>query len=156
MTEEIRKSEEVKKPAKKNISQYLLAGFPLLRINLFSTFMEKERRRKMKKVMALLVIVSLLLVSLPGCSSQPGFDKNCKKQLVRVPDNEILGGVCTGIERRWDLDRWLCRGGFAVVAIAGGSGILLYLFSWIFVPNCSGDCGDQSTKPECKDGTVRK
>ena len=45
-----------------------------------------------------------------------------------------LGGVCGGIARATGLDSWVWRLIFTVLFLAFGSGILLYILLWIFVP----------------------
>lgn len=105
----------------------------------------------MKKLLKMLMIpvVVVLLIAFLGIffrpKDRPGFDlRTGKTQLVlldRKGDGSLLGGVCTGAERRFGLDRWLCRGGFIVLTFAGGIGPVLYAFYWIFVPDCSDNCG---------------
>jgi phage shock protein PspC (stress-responsive transcriptional regulator) len=45
-----------------------------------------------------------------------------------------VGGVCGGIARATSLDSWVWRLIFTVLFLAFGSGILLYILLWIFVP----------------------
>ncbi|HEY0957041.1 MAG TPA: PspC domain-containing protein [Roseateles sp.] len=45
-----------------------------------------------------------------------------------------LGGVCGGIGRATGVDSWIWRLIFSVLFLAFGSGILLYILLWIFVP----------------------
>jgi len=45
-----------------------------------------------------------------------------------------IGGVCGGIARATGLDSWVWRLIFTVLFLAFGSGILLYILLWIFVP----------------------
>ncbi|MBV8036093.1 PspC domain-containing protein [Roseateles sp.] len=45
-----------------------------------------------------------------------------------------VGGVCGGIARTTGLDSWVWRLIFTVLFLAFGSGILLYVLLWIFVP----------------------
>jgi phage shock protein PspC (stress-responsive transcriptional regulator) len=45
-----------------------------------------------------------------------------------------IGGVCGGIAKATGLDSWVCRLIFTVLFLAFGSGILLYILLWIFVP----------------------
>jgi hypothetical protein len=45
--------------------------------------------------------------------------------LVRLRDDRILGGVGSGIARHWNVDPWLPRIGFLVLAVFGGLGVLL-------------------------------
>jgi len=105
----------------------------------------------MKKIMKMLMIplFIVLLIAFLGIffrpHDQPGFNPQTGKMafvlLDRKGDGNLLGGVCAGAERRFGLDRWLCRGGFIVLTFAGGIGPVLYTFYWIFVPDCSENCG---------------
>ncbi len=105
----------------------------------------------MKKFMKMLMIpvVIVILIAILGIffrpKDQPGFNPLTGKMTFVLLDGnnygDFLGGVCTGVERRWGLDRWLCRGGFIVLSFAGGIGPVLYTFYWIFVPDCSENCG---------------
>ena len=45
-----------------------------------------------------------------------------------------IGGVCGGIARATGLDSWVWRLIFTLLFLAFGSGILLYMLLWIFVP----------------------
>jgi signal transduction histidine kinase/phage shock protein PspC (stress-responsive transcriptional regulator) len=49
---------------------------------------------------------------------------------VRSPDNRVLLGVAGGLGERLGVDPVLIRVAFAVLAIAGGSGVVLYLLAW--------------------------
>ena len=50
--------------------------------------------------------------------------------IVRSRDNRVLLGVAGGLGERLGVDPVLVRVAFAVLAIAGGSGVVLYLFAW--------------------------
>lgn len=52
----------------------------------------------------------------------------------RSRDDRWLGGVCGGIGRVTATPPWLWRLLFALLAICAGTGALLYLLLWIFVP----------------------
>jgi phage shock protein PspC (stress-responsive transcriptional regulator) len=54
--------------------------------------------------------------------------------LRRSREDRWLGGVCGGISDATDIDSWLWRLAFALVAFAGGAGIVIYALLWIFVP----------------------
>ncbi len=45
-----------------------------------------------------------------------------------------IGGVCGGLARATGLDAWVWRLLFTVLFLVAGSGILLYILLWIFVP----------------------
>lgn len=55
-------------------------------------------------------------------------------RLFRDPDDKILGGVCSGISARFDLDPVWIRLAFVLAVIFFGTGILLYIILWIIIP----------------------
>jgi signal transduction histidine kinase len=50
--------------------------------------------------------------------------------IVRSRDNRVLLGVAGGLGERLGVDPVLVRVAFAVLAIAGGAGVVLYLLAW--------------------------
>lgn len=54
--------------------------------------------------------------------------------LRRARMDRWIGGVCGGVARATGLDSWVWRLIFTVLFLAFGSGILLYVLLWIFVP----------------------
>src|SRR4029453_19102674 len=46
------------------------------------------------------------------------------------PDERVIAGVCAGIAQTLGVDPTLVRLVFALLALAGGAGILLYLALW--------------------------
>ncbi|GAB2639858.1 hypothetical protein GCM10027169_04820 [Gordonia jinhuaensis] len=54
---------------------------------------------------------------------------------VRSDRESTIGGVCAGIARRYRVDPTLIRVAFAVAALFGGSGAVLYLVCWIAFPS---------------------
>ena len=45
-----------------------------------------------------------------------------------------LAGLCGGIARQWGVDPLLVRIGFAMLALSGGIGVILYLAGWLLLP----------------------
>lgn len=70
------------------------------------------------------------------------------KTLYRSTKNQVLGGVCSGIAEHFDTDPVLIRIIFVVLALAGGSGVLLYLVLLAVVPeeHAAGSAGTGSTR----------
>ena len=52
----------------------------------------------------------------------------------RSRDDRWAGGVCGGLAVSTGLAAWIWRTLFALLTLAGGSGVLIYLVLWIFVP----------------------
>ncbi|MHC0434045.1 PspC domain-containing protein [Streptomyces sp. O3] len=48
--------------------------------------------------------------------------------------HKLLGGVCAGLGRRYDMDPVIFRIGLAVLAITGGVGLIFYGFAWLLIP----------------------
>lgn len=57
-----------------------------------------------------------------------------KRALTRPKDNRWLGGVCQGLGLYFDLNPALYRIAFAALALAGGTGVVLYAASWLVIP----------------------
>jgi phage shock protein C len=56
------------------------------------------------------------------------------RKLYRSRTNRQVAGVCGGLAQYLNLDATLIRILFVVLAVLGGSGIVLYLAMWIIVP----------------------
>lgn len=56
------------------------------------------------------------------------------RKLYRSRTDRMLGGVCGGLGRYFDIDPTLIRVVFALLTVLGGAGPLLYLAMWIIVP----------------------
>ena len=54
--------------------------------------------------------------------------------LRRSRDDRWLGGVCGGISRITGLAAWVWRLLFTLLTLFAGTGVLVYLLMWIFVP----------------------
>ncbi len=57
------------------------------------------------------------------------------RKLYRSRSNRQVAGVCGGLAEYFNLDPTLMRVLFVVLAVLGGSGLVLYLALWIIVPN---------------------
>ncbi|MCD0421504.1 PspC domain-containing protein [Rubrivivax sp. JA1024] len=55
-------------------------------------------------------------------------------RLRRSRSDRWLGGVCGGLARATGVEAWIWRLVTAGLALFGGTGVLLYLLLWIFVP----------------------
>ncbi|MCE4538683.1 PspC domain-containing protein [Pelomonas sp. P7] len=70
----------------------------------------------------------------PAASAAPAPNLGAVNGLRRSRMDRWIGGVCGGIARATGLDSWVWRLIFTVLFLAFGSGILLYILLWIFVP----------------------
>ena len=57
------------------------------------------------------------------------------RKLERMSSNRQVAGVCGGLAQYFNLDATLIRILFVVLAVLGGSGLLIYVAMWIIVPN---------------------
>jgi phage shock protein C len=57
------------------------------------------------------------------------------RKLYRSRTDRKLAGVCGGLARYLNMDPTLIRVLFIVLAVLGGSGLVIYLAMWIIVPN---------------------
>ena len=55
-------------------------------------------------------------------------------QLRRSRSDRWIGGVCGGIAAITGIESWVWRLIVVAMALVAGSGVLLYLLLWIFVP----------------------
>lgn len=65
--------------------------------------------------------------------------------IVRDPDKRLLAGVAAAAARRLGVDPMFVRVAFAVLSLAGGAGVLLYLVLWAVTPERAG--GDPRRVP---------
>ncbi|RZJ07616.1 MAG: PspC domain-containing protein [Rubrivivax sp.] len=74
----------------------------------------------------------------PGYGSAPNPNPNSDfgavNRLRRARIDRWIGGVCGGIARTTAIDSWVWRLIFAVLFLAFGTGVFLYILLWIFVP----------------------
>ena len=61
-----------------------------------------------------------------------------RKRLTRSRDDRVLGGVCGGLGRYFDIDPVIFRIGFVALLFVGGASLLLYPAAWILLPEDGG------------------
>ncbi len=61
--------------------------------------------------------------------STPGYNR-----MYRDSDRRIIGGVCSGMAAYWNIEPWIVRVVFLILAMMGGLGILIYLILYIVLP----------------------
>ena len=62
------------------------------------------------------------------------YDEAPPRRLVRADEGRWLGGVCAGLGRYFDVNPLIYRIAFAALALAGGTGLLLYVAAWLVIP----------------------
>ncbi|HUG26502.1 PspC domain-containing protein [Piscinibacter sp.] len=55
-------------------------------------------------------------------------------KLRRSTSDRWIGGVCGGLARATGAESWVWRLVFALLALMGGAGVLLYILLWVIVP----------------------
>jgi phage shock protein PspC (stress-responsive transcriptional regulator) len=61
------------------------------------------------------------------------------RRLARDADKRLLAGVCTGLGRYTGIDPVVFRVGFAILVLAHGQGVLLYIAAALLMPASPGD-----------------
>jgi phage shock protein PspC (stress-responsive transcriptional regulator) len=56
------------------------------------------------------------------------------RRLTRPKENRWLGGVAAGLGAYFDLSPTIYRIAFVALALAGGTGVLLYIAAWLVIP----------------------
>ncbi|SDF88842.1 phage shock protein C (PspC) family protein [Blastococcus aurantiacus] len=74
----------------------------------------------------------------PGAWARP--------QLRRSRSDKVIGGVGGGLAEYSGVDALLWRVGFVALALAGGTGVLVYLLLWLLMPAAT-SVGEQPTGP---------
>jgi phage shock protein PspC (stress-responsive transcriptional regulator) len=59
------------------------------------------------------------------------------RKLYRSRSQRMLGGVCGGLAEYFNVDATLIRVLFLVLAVFGGTGLVIYVVMWIIVPDAS-------------------
>lgn len=75
------------------------------------------------------------------------------KKLRRSETDRVLAGVAGGLGKYLELDPTLIRILFILMAVFGGSGILIYLVLWLVIPS---ESDDQKTSEEYMKGNVEE
>ncbi len=56
------------------------------------------------------------------------------KNIYRINQGKVLGGVCTGFGEYWGIDPVILRILFVILFFGFGAGLLFYLLLWIILP----------------------
>lgn len=63
--------------------------------------------------------------------------RNTNRKIFRDPDDNLLGGVCSGISHYFALDPLWIRLAFVLTTLAWGGGAVAYVILWIIIPEAS-------------------
>jgi phage shock protein C len=59
------------------------------------------------------------------------------RKLYRSQNQRLLDGVCGGLAEYFNVDATLIRVLFLILAVFGGSGLVIYVVMWLIVPDVS-------------------
>ncbi|HVD17137.1 MAG TPA: PspC domain-containing protein [Propionibacteriaceae bacterium] len=59
------------------------------------------------------------------------------RKLYRSRSTRMIAGVCGGLADYFNIDATLVRVLFLLLAVFGGTGLVIYLVMWIIVPDTS-------------------
>ena len=79
--------------------------------------------------------------------------RSAHRRLTRSRNDRVIGGVCGGLGRYFNVDPILFRIGAVALAFVGGAGVLLYLAALLLVPN--EDAGRPPSPPAPRAATAR-
>ena len=57
------------------------------------------------------------------------------KTLYRTEDDKMIGGVCGGLGRYFEIDPTIVRLLFALIFFGFGAGFMIYVLLWIIMPS---------------------
>jgi len=61
-------------------------------------------------------------------------EKNWLRELTKSDSDKWIGGVCGGLGESSPIPSWAWRLLFMILFICYGTGLLIYILLWIFVP----------------------
>jgi phage shock protein C len=59
------------------------------------------------------------------------------RKLYRSRNQRMIAGVCGGLADYFNLDATLVRVLFLLLAVFGGTGLVIYIVMWVIVPDIS-------------------
>jgi len=63
-----------------------------------------------------------------------GVSYDSSKRLYRSRKNQVIGGVAAGVAEYFDIDPTIVRIAWALLGMAWGTGVLVYLICWLVIP----------------------
>ena len=82
----------------------------------------------------------------PPAAEQPTTTAPTPRRIYRSREDRVIGGVCGGIARYFNIDPVLVRVGAVALAFLGGAGLLAYLAAVLLIPN-EGEGGQPPEAP---------
>jgi phage shock protein PspC (stress-responsive transcriptional regulator) len=70
----------------------------------------------------------------PGQEGPPGSERPAEQRLTRNRRHKVVGGVCGGLGRYFDMDPVIFRVALAVLSVVGGLGLIFYGLAWLVMP----------------------
>ena len=67
-------------------------------------------------------------------SVSSGVSYDSSRRLYRSRRNQVIGGVAGGVAEYFDIDPTIVRIAWALLGMAWGTGILVYLICWLVIP----------------------
>ncbi len=64
-------------------------------------------------------------------------EENFLRRLSKSQDDKWIGGVCGGLGEHTPLPSWIWRVAFCLLFLIFGTGLLVYILLWIFMPQGS-------------------
>ncbi len=61
-------------------------------------------------------------------------NKSSYRRLYRSNDDRVIAGVCGGLGEHFTTDPVIIRLIMVILAIFGGSGLVLYVLGWVLIP----------------------
>lgn len=70
-------------------------------------------------------------------------DDNWLRRLTKAREDRWIGGVCGGLGRHTPIPSWSWRVIFSALFLFFGTGLLIYILLWIFMPEAPSAAGDR-------------
>ncbi|MEL7155457.1 MAG: PspC domain-containing protein [Actinomycetota bacterium] len=70
-----------------------------------------------------------------------------RNELHRIPEEAMVGGVCAGLARYFEIDEAIVRACFLASVIFGGFGLALYMALWVLVEPAEPEPGPEPPPP---------
>jgi phage shock protein C len=95
------------------------------------------KKYPMKQAISIVLITCLLPMMLSCGGVVKPTDKEGHPRLVRITQKRLVGGVCAGLAYWLGWPTWIVRALTVLLILFVGSGLLVYIIFWIFMPAAS-------------------